>query len=169
MKKTILLVLLAFLGSILFADPFGLKMGMTLAEIAEKCSGGKEPEYVGGGVMYKIDPIKKNEHFNEYRVLVHDDLGLFGIIADTVPEDEVTCKKRAHLLSLLLGRAYGNEELCEEFNSYFWLADRHPSLKKERLSSVLLEIDNKGEKKFSSLMYSFENLDEAKESSGSPF
>ena len=47
MKKTILLVLLTFLGSILFADPFGLKMGMTLAEIAEKCSGGKEPEYVG--------------------------------------------------------------------------------------------------------------------------
>ena len=169
MKKTVLLALLAFLGSILFADPFGLKMGMTLEEIAEKCSGGKEPEYVGGGVIYKIDPIKKNEHFNEYKVLVHDDLGLFGIVANTVPEDEVTCKKRAYLLSLLLGHAYGNEELCEEFNSYFWSADRHPSLKKERLSSVLLGIDNKGEKKFSSLMYSFENFDEAKKSGGSPF
>ena len=68
MKKTILLVLLAFLGSILFADPFGLKMGMTLAEIAEKCSGGKEPEYVGGGsegssIMWipEVNEALKNE------------------------------------------------------------------------------------------------------------
>ena len=72
MKKAILLVLLAFLGSILFADPFGLKMGMTLEEIAEKC-GGKEPIYTGFGTNYKIDPIKKNDAFAEYDVSVHDD------------------------------------------------------------------------------------------------
>ena len=160
MKKTILLVLLTFLGSILFADPFGLKMGMTLAEIAEKCSGGKEPEYVGGGVMYKIDPIKKNNHFVKYLAYVHDDLGLFAITVETKPEDIEECKKRLKLLSLMLGMVYGEGA---EGRSIMWIPEVNEALRNEKLDCVTLEMKYvDGEKRRCELFYMFENFDQAK-------
>lgn|GEM_PF-3789490 len=36
-KKVIFLIVFALIMSVGFADPFGLKMGMTLEEIKEKC------------------------------------------------------------------------------------------------------------------------------------
>ena len=41
MKKIMLVFLVFVLVNSLFADPFGLKMGMTLDEISEKCIDGK--------------------------------------------------------------------------------------------------------------------------------
>ena len=149
----------------LFAYPFGLKMGMTLDEIAEKC-GGKEPEYVGGGAMYNIDPIKKDNHFVEYVALVHDDLGLFGITAYTKPEDIEECKQRFKLLSLRLGVVYGKG--MEGGSGIMWIPGENRALGNEKLDCISLSMENKGEKKCCSLFYMFENYDQAKDAF-SPF
>ena len=158
MKKTVLLALLAFLGSILFADPFGLKMGMTLDEIAGKCIGGKEPEYLGGGALYKIEPIKKNNHFVKYTAYVHDDLGLFAIDVETKPEDIEECKKRLQLLSLMLGTIYG-----EGADGRMWIQSMSGALENEKLDCVALEMKSvDGEKGYCRLFYMFENFERAK-------
>ena len=169
MKKTILLLVLAILTSSLFAGPFGLEMGMTLEEIKEKC-GGKEPKYIGGGVSYNIEPIKKNDMFIKYNVSVHDNLGLFTIIAKTAPFDAEECKAKLKLLALMLGAHYGKEEANTDGNAYLWLPSYHEVLKKEKLSAVMLRIvPTDEEKEYIGLMYVFENFQKAQETSGGPF
>lgn len=169
MKKTILLLLLALLASNLFAGPFGLEMGMTLEKIKEKC-GGKEPRYTGGGHNYKIEPIKKNDIFIEYTASVHDDLGLFVIIAETSPFDVEESKAKLKLLALMLGTHYGKGEANADGNSYIWLSSHHEVLKKEKLYGVMLGIVPTGEEKeYIGLMYVFENFQKAQETSGGPF
>lgn len=169
MKKTILLLLLALLANNLFAGPFGLEMGMTLEKIKEKC-GGKEPKYTGGGYNYKIEPIKKNDIFIEYTAGVHDDLGLFVIMAKTAPFDVEEGKAKLKVLALMLGAYYGKEEADTDGNAYIWLSSYHEVLKKEKLSAVMLRIVPTGEEKeYIGLMYGFENFQKAQETSGGPF
>ncbi len=168
MKKTILLVLLAFLGSILFADPFGLKMGMTLAEIAEKCSGGKEPIYTGFGTNYKIDPIKKNDAFAEYDVSVHD-LGLFAITATCIPESSRVCELRLKAIYMMLKVYYG-EASNKNDRQIYWDANQCKILKKEKLGGIGLAILPESEEKEKViLLYAFENYQKAQEASSGPF
>ena len=168
MKKTILLVLLAFLGSILFADPFGLKMGMTLAEIAEKC-GGKEPIYTGFGTNYKIDPIKKNDAFAEYDVSVHDDLGLFAITATCIPGSSKTCELRLKAIYMMLKLYYG-EASNKKDRQISWDANQCKILKKEKLWGITLAILPESEEKEKViLLYVFENYQKAQEASSGPF
>ena len=169
MKKIMLVFLVFVLVNSLFADPFGLKMGGTLDEIQAKC-GGKEPKYTGGGVMYDIEPIKKNDQFTRYTVFVHDDFGLYAIAAETAPEDHGNCKAKLRMLSLMLGVYYGEEEVKNEKDGYSWFSNRYSKLKKEKLSGVMLSIipaDGKKEQCF--LLYCFENFEEAQDSTGGPF
>lgn len=159
--KKIMLVFFAFiLVNSLFAYPFGLRMGMTLDEIAEKC-GGKEPEYVGRGAMYNIDPIKKDNHFVKYVALVHDDLGLFGITAYTKPEDIEECKLRFKFLYLRLSMVYG-EGVKNGSDIIVWIPAESKALEREKLCSVSLSMESDGEKKCCGLFYMFENYDQAK-------
>ena len=119
------------------------------------------------GVMYSIEPIKKSQYFVHYSVGVHDDLGLFTIVAKTAPEDEAECKQTGLLLSLLLGSAYGKKELYD--GSYIWGSDEHPKLNKENLESIILHMLESEGKKCWMLGYFFKNNKKAKESSVSPF
>lgn len=168
MKKTVLLALLAFLGSILFADPFGLKMGMTLDEITEKC-GGKEPIYTGFGTNYKIDPIKKNDAFAEYDVSVHDDLGLFAITATCIPESSRVCELRLKAIYMMLKVYYG-EASNKNDRQIYWDANQCKILKKEKLGGIGLAILPESEEKEKViLLYAFENYQKAQEASSGPF
>ena len=56
MKKFVLLVVAFLMANALFVDPFGLKMGMTLEEIKEKC-GWSNVVHISNDV-YDIKPPK---------------------------------------------------------------------------------------------------------------
>ena len=80
MKKKFLLVSVLFLFSgLLFAAPFGLKMGMNLEEIKGAC-GGKRPENVQDD-CYRIYPEKNHPLFEEYYAYVDEVEGLYYIKA----------------------------------------------------------------------------------------
>ena len=67
MRKFTLLVLAAILPFCVYAAPFGLKMGMTLDEIAAQCE--EEPSYLEKDI-YIIAPVKKHPLFEYYAVYV---------------------------------------------------------------------------------------------------
>ena len=85
MKKLLLSFILCLLSAFLFAAPFGLKMGMTIDEIAEQCE--EEPSYVKDDI-YLVKPIKKHPLFSYYAVYVNEKTGLYQIRAIS---DSVTC------------------------------------------------------------------------------
>ena len=82
MKKIFLTLIFGIISSFLYAAPFGLKMGMTLDEIAEQCE--EEPEYVKDDI-YMILPIKKHPVFEHYAVYVSEKTGLYQIRAISAP------------------------------------------------------------------------------------
>lgn len=87
MKKLYMLLILTLLPVAIFADPFGLKMGMTIEEIAEQCE--DEPSFVKDDI-YLIEPTKKHPLFSYYAVYVSEKTGLYQIRAIS---DSVTCNK----------------------------------------------------------------------------
>ena len=78
-KKLLLLVTLTLISSLLFAAPFGLRMGMNLEEISQAC-GGQRPKNVKDD-CYKISPEKNHPLFEEYYAYVDDVEGLYYIKA----------------------------------------------------------------------------------------
>ena len=87
MRKFTLLVLTAILSFCVYAAPFGLKMGMTIDEIAEQCE--EEPSHLKGDA-YIIEPVKKHPLFKYYGVYVNKENGLYQIRAMS---DEIKCNK----------------------------------------------------------------------------
>ena len=85
MKKLFLAVLFIIGATFAYAAPFGLKMGMTIEEIAEQCE--DEPSFVKDDV-YLVTPIKKHPLFSYYAVYVNENTGLYQIRAIS---DSVTC------------------------------------------------------------------------------
>lgn len=168
MKKVSLLFILILMTNMLFADPFGLKMGMTLEEIKAKCSG-KEPEYSGLGFFYVIEPMKKDDIFSRCEVGVHSNLGLFVITARTDAKVKEDFESAIYFIASALKAYYGDSSETEA-NSLKWHASKCERLKKERLNEIFLEIirDNSGNGAIF-LVYKFENFDKAKEFSDSPF
>jgi len=168
MKKVSLLFILILMTNMLFADPFGLKMGMTLEEIKVKC-GGKEPKYIGLGCFYGIEPMKKDDTFSTYEVGVDGNMGLFYILASTDVETKVKFEDKFHFIARALKGYYGNPSKIEE-NSYKWHASKCEKLKKERLNVISLYTfcDNFGNGVVF-LAYKFDNFNKAKEVSDSPF
>ena len=81
MKKILLALLFILLPFCFFAEPFGLKMGMTLDEITE-ASGGTKPKYRGDD-SYFIYPEKKHSLFKTYVAFVDNEKGLYCIRAKT--------------------------------------------------------------------------------------
>ena len=78
MKKIVLILIFALLPFALFAAPFGLKMGMTIDEIAEQCE--EEPTFVKDDI-YLVKPIKSHPLFSYYAVYVNEKTGLYQIRA----------------------------------------------------------------------------------------
>lgn len=87
MKKVFLIFSLIFLPIAIFASPFGLKMGMTIEEIAEQCE--EEPVFIQNDV-YLVKPIKNHPVFMFYAVYVNEKVGLYQIRAIS---DEIETNK----------------------------------------------------------------------------
>lgn len=78
MKKQFAIILFLFLfASSTFAGPFGLKMGMSLSEVAEAC-GGETPEYIADD-RYLIHPVKTHPLFESYVAWIGEKNGLYYI------------------------------------------------------------------------------------------
>lgn len=77
MKKAV--PILFFLPILVFASPFGLKMGMTLDEIVTACNG-EEPVFIEAD-RYLITPAKRHPIFAHYMVCVNENTGLYQIKA----------------------------------------------------------------------------------------
>lgn len=168
MNKTVLLLSLALLASILFADPFGLKMGMTLEEIQEKC-GGRKPECFGPS-FFEIEPIRKNDRFVKYVALFDDAIGLFGVTAETEATDIKTCELKLKDLISILEQYYGKPSVKGD-NGCIWDVTSCKTLKKERLFKIQVvsgPIDD-GKKREVALIYLFENFQKIQEPSDGPF
>ena len=87
MKKLFLALIFGLLSTFIYAAPFGLKMGMTIDEIAEQCE--EEPSFIEDDI-YWIKPIKSHPIFSYYAVYVSEKTGLYQIRAIS---DSVTCNK----------------------------------------------------------------------------
>jgi len=98
MKKLFFALIFGLLSTFIYAAPFGLKMGMTIEEIAEQCE--EEPSFVKDDI-YLVKPIKKHPLFSYYAVYVNEKTGLYQIRAIS---DSMTCN------------AYGTE-IQNAFNS----------------------------------------------------
>lgn len=85
MKKLLFALIFGLLSTFIYAAPFGLKMGMTIEEIAEQCE--EEPSFVKDDI-YFIKPVKKHPLFSYYAVYVSEKTGLYQIRAIS---DSVTC------------------------------------------------------------------------------
>ena len=82
MRKFMLLVLTTILSFCVYAAPFGLKMGMTLNEIARQCE--ERPAHLEGDA-YTIEPVKKHPFFKYYGVYVDKKEGLYEVRAISYP------------------------------------------------------------------------------------
>ena len=78
MKKILFLMIMAILPALAMASPFGLKMGMTIKELAKECEG--RPEFVKNDA-YIIKPKKSHPSFEYYFVFVDKNKGLYQIKA----------------------------------------------------------------------------------------
>ena len=87
MKRLFLAVLFIVGATFTYAAPFGLKMGMTIDEIAEQCE--DEPSFLQDDV-YLITPIKKHPLFTYYAVYVNESTGLYQIRAVS---DSIQCNQ----------------------------------------------------------------------------
>ncbi len=87
MKRFVLIYVFVFLSIAIFASPFGLKMGMTIDEIAEQCE--EYPSFVKDEI-YLVKPIKKHPLFSYYAVYVNEKTGLYQIRAIS---DSISCNK----------------------------------------------------------------------------
>ena len=85
MKKLFFALIFGLISTFIYAAPFGLKMGMTIEEIAEQCE--EEPSFVKDDI-YLVKPIKKHPLFSYYAVYVSEKTGLYQIRAIS---DSMTC------------------------------------------------------------------------------
>ena len=117
MKKKFLLVSVLFLFSgLLFAAPFGLKMGMNLEEIKGAC-GGKRPENVQDD-CYRIYPEKNHPLFEEYYAYVDEVEVLYYIKAVSarisVNEYGTELKEKFTEINARVSKTYGTPKITDE-------------------------------------------------------
>ena len=133
MKKKFLLVSVLFLFSgLLFAAPFGLKMGMNLEEIKDAC-GGKRPENVQDD-CYRIYPEKNHPLFEEYYAYVDEVEGLYYIkaVSARISTNKygTELKEKFNEINSRISKSYGTasiNDVVEDKSAYhaqydeFWL------------------------------------------------
>jgi len=118
MKKLFLALMFGLLSTFIYAAPFGLKMGMTIEEIAEQCE--EEPSFVKDDI-YLVKPIKKHPLFSYYAVYVNEKTGLYQIRAIS---DSVTCNKYGteiqnafNSVKDRIAKTYGKPRIINEVDS----------------------------------------------------
>ena len=118
MKRLFLAVLFIIGATFTYAAPFGLKMGMTIDEIAEQCE--DEPSFLQDDV-YLITPIKKHPLFTYYAVYVNESTGLYQIRAVS---DSIQCNQYGtelqnafNNLKDRIGKTYGKPRINNKVDS----------------------------------------------------
>ncbi|MBO6219546.1 MAG: hypothetical protein J6N81_08235, partial [Treponema sp.] len=82
MKKLFISLIFGLLSTFIYAAPFGLKMGMTIEEIAAQCE--EEPSFVKDDI-YLVKPVKSHPLFEYYAVYISEKTGLYQIRAISAP------------------------------------------------------------------------------------
>lgn len=92
--------------------PFGLRMGMTLAQVKAACSGDPILDD-GGSAIYWVQPKKTNPMFQEYCVYISQSEGLYKIGANS--NNASVAEVKAALQAV-----YGKCSLTEDASQYVW-------------------------------------------------
>ena len=118
MRRFALLVFFMMLPLCIFAAPFGLKMGMTIDEIAKQCEEG--PAHIEDDI-YIIEPVKKHPLFEYYAVYIDEKEGLYQIRAIS---DEIKCNKYGaelqnafHNVKDRIAKTYGNPKVTDKVDT----------------------------------------------------
>lgn len=116
MKKTLSILVLAFLAITIFAAPFGLKMGMTLEDITRACNG-VEPQYIENDCYY-VFPAKTHPSFKYYAAYVNEVKGLYRLIAVSdkisTEADGKELKQVFAETKLRISKIYGEPRIIDE-------------------------------------------------------
>lgn len=144
MKRLFLAVLFIIGATFTYAAPFGLKMGMTIDEIAEQCE--DEPSFLQDDV-YLITPIKKHPLFTYYAVYVNESTGLYQIRAVS---DSIQCNQYGtelqnafNNLKDRIGKTYGKPRINNKVDpniSEYSRDDKHWFMTLKEGSRVLTAI-----------------------------
>ena len=144
MKRLFLAVLFIIGATFTYAAPFGLKMGMTIDEIAEQCE--DEPSFLQDDV-YLITPIKKHPLFTYYAVYVNESTGLYQIRAVS---DSIQCNQYGtelqnafNNLKDRIGKSYGKPRINNKVDpniSEYSRDDKHWFMTLKEGSRVLTAI-----------------------------
>ena len=128
MKKLFLLSFFIIISTFLYAAPFGLKMGMTIEEIAELC---EEEPYFEKDDVYIIKPIKSHPLFSYYRVYVNEKTGLYQISAIS---DNIKCNQYGtelqnafNNLKDRIGKTYGKPQTIDKIDQNLRNIDKSDS------------------------------------------
>lgn len=118
MKRLFLAVMLIIGATFTYAAPFGLKMGMTIDEIAEQCE--SEPSFVKDDI-YMVTPIKKHPIFDYYAVYVNEKTGLYHIRAISAPISTnkygTELKNSFNTVKDRIAKTYGKPKVTDKYNN----------------------------------------------------
>ena len=118
MKKKFLTLIFGLLSTFIYAAPFGLKMGMTIDEIAEQCK--EEPSFVKDDI-YWIKPIKNHPLFSYYAVYVSEKTGLYQIRAISAPITSnkfgTELKNAFNNVKDRIAKTYGKPKITDRYNN----------------------------------------------------
>ena len=118
MKKLFFALILGLLSTFIYAAPFGLKMGMTIEEIAEQCE--EEPSFVKDDI-YLVKPIKKHPLFSYYVVYVNEKTGLYQIraISASITSNKfgTELKNAFNNVKDRIAKTYGKPKINDMYNN----------------------------------------------------
>mgnify|MGYP007130620638 CR=1 FL=1 len=119
MKRLFLAVLFIIGATFTYAAPFGLKMGMTIDEIADACNG-IAPKYYERDI-YFITPSKKHPLFETYGTFIDAKYGLYKIrcvsAEITTGDDGAELKRYFENALKTISKQYGTPDIIERPNS----------------------------------------------------
>ena len=111
-------MIFGIISTFIYAAPFGLKMGMTVEEIAEQCE--EEPSYFEDDI-YFVKPIKKHPLFDYYAVYVNEKTGLYQIRAISSPittnKFGTELKNAFNSLKDRIAKTYGKPKVTDKYSN----------------------------------------------------
>ena len=118
MKKIFFVLLFGFVSAFVFAAPFGLKMGMTIEEIAEQCE--NEPTHIKDDI-YLVQPIKSHPVFSHYAVYVNEKTCLYQIraISDSITTNKYGTELQNTFNNVKdrIAKTYGKPKIIDKVDS----------------------------------------------------
>ena len=118
MKKLFLALIFGLLSTFIYAAPFGLKMGMTIEEIAAQCE--EEPSFVKDDI-YLVKPVKSHPLFEYYAVYISEKTGLYQIRAISAPITSnrfgTELKNAFTNVKDRIAKVYGKPKINDKYNN----------------------------------------------------